>query len=86
MYKNIGYGIVWVLLFTIGSEAKNCWKIKNNDTKRLCESKFEGKRNCWMIKNKDLQYYCEAATEGKQSCWKIKNRDDKEMCIAEMGH
>ena len=44
MYRNIGYVIVLVLLLTIGSEAKNCWKIKNNDTKRLCESKFEGKR------------------------------------------
>ena len=75
-----------LLLFTLSLEAKNCWKIKNKDTKALCESKYEHKKNCWRIKNSDTKAYCEASVYGKNSCWKIKNTDAKEMCIAETGH
>ena len=64
-------------------QAGNCWKIKNDDTRRLCESKFEGKKNCWQIKEYDMRAYCEAVAEHKRSCWKIKNSDYKEMCFAE---
>jgi len=75
-----------LLLFTLSLEAKNCWKIKNKDTKALCESKFEHKKNCWLIKDNDLRAYCEASAYGKNSCWKIKSADDKEMCRAETGN
>jgi hypothetical protein len=77
-----------VLIFIVlplSLEAGNCWKIKNKDTKALCESKYEQKKNCWKIKNKDMQAYCEASAYGKKSCWKIKENDAKEMCRAEMG-
>ena len=74
-----------IILISISLNASNCWKIKNKDTKALCESKFEHKKNCWLIYNKDLQAYCEATAYGKKSCWKIKERDAKEMCIAETG-
>lgn len=76
-----------ILLFLpLSLEAANCWKIKNKDTKALCESKYEHKKNCWKIKNKDTQAYCEASAYGKKSCWKIKNKDAKEMCKAETGN
>ena len=76
---------VWLLLllFTLSLDAKNCWKIKNKDTKALCESKFEDKKNCWLIKDNDTKAYCEASVYGRNTCWKIKNVDAKEMCIAE---
>jgi surface antigen len=76
--------VMAVLTFTL--EAKNCWKIKNADTKALCESKYEHKKNCWLIKDSDTKAYCEATAYGQNSCWKIKNADDKEMCIAERGN
>jgi len=69
----------------LSAEANNCWKIKNDDTRALCESKFEGKKNCWLIKEGDMKAYCEATAYGKNACWKIKNADYKEMCIAEAG-
>ena len=75
--------LLLVILFTLSLEAKNCWKIKNRDTKALCESKFEHKKNCWLIKDNDTKAYCEASAYGKNTCWKIKNADAKEMCIAE---
>jgi len=78
--------LMFFILFTLSLEAKNCWKIKNKDTKALCESKYEHKKNCWRIKNSDTKAYCEASVYGKNSCWKIKNTDAKEMCIAETGH
>ena len=77
--------VLMVWLCTITLEAKNCWKIKNADSKALCESKFENKKNCWLIKNSDMKAYCEASAYGKNSCWKIKENDAKEMCIAETG-
>ena len=84
--KKMLTALMLFILFTLLLEAKNCWKIKNKDTQRLCESKFEGKQNCWQIKNRDMQAYCEAIAYGKSTCWKIKNSDDKEMCIVETGH
>jgi len=78
---------VMLLSFMVMSvEAKNCWKIKNADTRALCESKFEGKKNCWLIKEADMKAYCEATAYGKNACWKIRNSDYKEMCIAESGN
>ena len=74
------------ILLSLSLEAGNCWKIKNNDTKALCESKYEHKKNCWKIKNKDTQAYCEASAYGQNSCWKIKENDAKEMCRAETGN
>jgi len=81
MFKKIFFIITMIYLSLFASD--NCWKIKNSDTKVLCESKFEGKNNCWAIKNSDMRAYCEASVEGKSSCWKIKENDYKEMCIAE---
>jgi len=78
--------LLLLALLLITAEAKNCWKVKNADTKALCESKFEGKKNCWLIKEADMKAYCEATVYGKNACWKIKNSDYKEMCIAEVGH
>jgi hypothetical protein len=65
--------------------AAHCWKIKNEDKRHLCESKFEGKKACWQIKSRDMQAYCEATAEHKRSCWKIKENDLKQMCRAETG-
>ena len=78
--------LVKLLIFTLLSlslEAGNCWKIKNKDTRALCESKFEHKKNCWEIKDRDMKAYCEAIAYGDNTCWKIKSSDKKEMCIAE---
>jgi hypothetical protein len=86
MMKNLIGICLLLLLLTHSLEAKNCWKIKNKDTKALCESKFEHKKNCWLIKDNDLRAYCEASAYGKNSCWKIKRADDKEMCRAETGN
>ena len=77
---------VFLMVLVLTAEANNCWKIKNSDTKALCESKFENKKNCWIIKEIDIKAYCEATAYGKNSCWKIKNADYKEMCIAESAH
>ena len=74
-----------LLLMTLSSAANNCWKIKDKDTRLLCESKFENKKSCWQITNSDKKAYCEATAYGQNSCWKIKNSDYKEMCIAESG-
>jgi len=60
-----------------------CWKIRSNDKRALCESKFEHQNHCWKIKNNDLRAYCEATAEGKRSCWKIKETDMQAMCEAE---
>jgi len=78
--------ILILLLLTLSLEAGNCWKIKNKDTRALCESKYEHKKNCWKIKYRDTKAYCEATAYGQNSCWKIKNNDEKEMCIAEAGN
>ena len=83
--KNVLYVLVLFGL-VLNAEANNCWKIKNKDTKALCESKFEHKKNCWLIKASDMKAYCEATAYGKNACWKIKNADYKEMCIAETGN
>jgi len=74
--------IFFSISFTVFA-SDNCWKVKNRDTKALCESKFEGKKHCWKIKNDDMRAYCEASAERKRSCWKIKEHDYKEMCFAE---
>jgi hypothetical protein len=74
-----------ILLFSFSLHASSCWKIKNKDTKALCESKFEHKKNCWLIKSKDTQAYCEATAYGQKSCWKIKEKDLQAMCEAEVG-
>ena len=84
--KNLIGTLLLLVLFAPLLEAKNCWKIKNKDTKALCESKFEHKKNCWLIKDSDTKAYCEASAYGQRSCWKIKNNDAKEMCIAETGN
>ena len=81
--KKLIYACLMMLLFTNLLEARNCWKIRDKDTKALCESKFEHKKSCWLIKNSDTKAYCEATVYGQRSCWKIKNHDAKEMCIAE---
>ena len=78
--------IVLPLLATLTFSSGNCWKIKDKDTRSLCESKFESKKNCWQIKNSDMKAYCESSAYRKNSCWKIKNSDYKEMCIAESSH
>ena len=77
--------VLILMLLSFLLEAGNCWKIKNNDQKALCESKYEDKKSCWKIKSLDLRAYCEASAYGKKSCWKIKNNDAKEICIAETG-
>ena len=81
MFKKIFLVSLFLPLYLIAFG--NCWKIKNSDTKALCESKFESKKHCWKIKNDDMRAYCEASAEGKKSCWKIKEHDYKEMCFAE---
>ena len=86
MKKCLSRIVLLLSVFTLTLEAKNCWKIKNRDTKALCESKYEHKKNCWLIKNSDTKAYCEASVYGQRSCWKIKNSDAKEMCIAETGN
>ncbi len=75
-----------LLLFSVSIFAGSCWKIKNNDQKALCESKYEGKKSCWLIKKKDLRAYCKASAYGQQSCWTIKNKDLKAMCEAECSY
>ena len=79
------YLLLMILFFCSTSMANSCWKIKNKDTKALCESKFEHKKNCWKIKSKDMQAYCEATVYGKAACWKIKEKDLQALCEAEMG-
>ena len=75
--------IVFIMLLAF-LDAGNCWKIKNQDQKALCESQNEGKKSCWKIKDKDTRAYCESSAYGKKNCWKIKNRDKRAMCEAEM--
>jgi hypothetical protein len=64
--------------------ASSCWKIKDQDSRALCEAKFEHRKHCWKIKNDDLRAYCEATAEHKRSCWKIRENDLKAMCEAEV--
>ena len=80
------YKILIFTLLSLSLEAANCWKVKNKDTKALCESKFEHKKNCWKIKNKDTRAYCEASAYDQKSCWKIKESDAREMCRVETGN
>ena len=75
--------ILILMLLGVVLNAGNCWKIKNNDQKALCESKYESRKSCWKIKDKDLRAYCEALAYGKKSCWKIRNKDMKVMCEVE---
>ena len=71
-----------LILLSLSLEAGNCWKIKDKDTKALCQSQYENKKDCWKIKNKDKTANCEAVAYGKKSCWKIKDKNMKAMCIA----
>jgi len=75
--------ILLFILLTLSLKAGDCWKIKDQDQKALCESKYEDKKSCWKIKNQDTRAYCEASAYGKKSCWKIKDKDAKEMCKTE---
>lgn len=78
--------ILLFILLALSLEAGDCWKIKDQDQKSLCESKYEDRKSCWKIKNQDTRAYCEASAYGKKSCWKIKDKDAKEMCKAETGN
>ena len=73
------------IILTVIIEAGVCWKIKNIDLRRYCESTVEGKKNCWMIKEADSKYYCEAIAYSKKTCWKIKEDDKREFCKAITG-
>ena len=76
--------IMYMMIFAgIVLEASSCWKIRNMDTRALCEAKYEHKKSCWKIKNDDLRAYCEATAEKQRNCWKIKENDLKAMCESE---
>ena len=73
------------IILTVTIEAGVCWKIKNKDLLRYCESVVEGKKNCWMIKEEDSKSYCEAIAYSRKTCWKIKEDDKRELCKAITG-
>jgi len=75
--KNI---ILSILILSTVSKAGVCWKIKDNDLRRHCESLVEGRKNCWLIKDIDKKNYCEAIVYHKKTCWKIKDNDRREFC------
>ena len=72
--------ILGMIIPTLMIEAGVCWKIKDNDLRRYCESVVEGKKNCWLIKDTDKKNYCEAIAYHKKTCWKIKENDRREFC------
>ncbi len=81
--KKIAIGVIVGLTLTTLS-ASDCWKMKNNDDKRWCESIYEGKDNCWQIQEKDRQNYCKAK-KGKTTCWQIRGDAMRNMCKSETG-
>lgn len=66
-----------MLLISSPAFATDCWKIKDSDTRALCEARDKAKSGagaCWKITDPDKRALC----EGK--CWKIGDYDLRVLC------
>jgi len=71
--------VILILAIAVPSAASECWKIKDRDTRILCEEETKAKeesRSCWRIRDTDKRNLC----EGK--CDWIRDHDLRELCKA----